>query len=331
MMKKASIGKVFLLLLLPGFLFPCVTAEEIRQEFNSRADFNAFWDISTWSDSEQKYSASNVYLDTASGWVRLKINASPQGTKPVNGEIASKRNNFLYGSYRASIKFDNIPGGVVGWFVYRTNEDLHEIDVEFLTEDIKNVHFTLHHVQTDVDYKKCRIDFDPTAAFHEYRFDWFANKVVYYIDGKKIDSLTKKVPDAACSIMLNFWSANIQDWGGPAPAKDAYMYVDYMRYYSDASTSTNREGSPHSDPWKPIISSGKNNPVFVRNESMRTGPEGLTVFNGLGKTVCRIRNVDPLPATKRNPWDATVRTSGVYLFKWTAAGIECNSLLRSVR
>jgi len=218
-------------------------AETILQEFSSKKDFDAFWDVSTWGNANQQYSADNVNLDTVKGWLQLKINASPQGTKPVCGEITSKRANFLYGSYRASIKFDNIPGGVVGWFVFKDEPDLHEVDIEYLTEDIKHIHYTLHHIQTSVDYKKDAISFDPTTDFHEYRFDWYSNKVVYYIDGKKFDSLTVKVPDAACIIMLNFWSGNIAAWGGPAPTKDTYMYVDYMHYYSDLASKTTMPGN----------------------------------------------------------------------------------------
>lgn len=214
------------------------SAETILQDFTGKKDFDAFWDISTWGNADQQYSASNVKLDTVNGWVQLKVNASLQGTKPVCGEFTSKRSNFLYGSYRASIKFDNTPGAVVGWFVYKDEPDLHEIDVEYLTQDIKNIHFTLHHIQTDVDYRKDPIAFDPTAAFHEYRFDWYSTKVIYFIDGKKYDSLSVKVPDAACSIMLNLWSANIDGWGGPAPTKDTYMYVDYMHYYSDYNATS---------------------------------------------------------------------------------------------
>jgi beta-glucanase (GH16 family) len=225
------------------FCFACIliiaqttAAETILQDFTSKKSFDSFWDISTWGNEVQQYSAANVKLDTVNGWVQLKLNASPPGTKPLCAEITSKRTNFLYGSYRASIKFDSTPGAVVGWFVYKDEPDLHEIDVEYLTDDIKHVHFTLHHIQTDVDYRKDAIRFDPTADFHEYRFDWYSNKVVYFIDGKSFDSLNVKVPDAACTIMLNLWSANIDEWGGPAPTKDTYMYIDYMHYYSDYST-----------------------------------------------------------------------------------------------
>lgn len=215
-----------------------IGAETIVQDFTSKKSFDSFWNISTWGSADQQYSASNVKLDTANGWVRLKLSASPAGTKPVCGEITSKRSDFLYGSYRASIRFDSTPGGVVGWFVYKDEPDLHEIDVEYLTQDPKNIHFTLHHKETSVEYHKKRISFDPTAAFHEYRFDWYPEKVIYFIDGVHCDTLTTKVPDAACTIMLNLWSANIEGWGGNAPEKDMYMYIDYVHYFSEyAATS----------------------------------------------------------------------------------------------
>jgi len=242
MVKKILLVSMMLNIL--GDVASFTAAEEIRQEFTSKKDFTSFWNISTWSNDEQQYSKSNVVLDTVNGLVRLTISGTPAGARPVNGEITSRRTDFLYGSYRASIKFDGTPGGVVGWFVYRTTDDIHEIDVEYLTEDTKNIHFTLHHVTTNVDYKKLRISFDPTAAFHEYRFDWYPEKVVYFIDGDSVAVLTHNVPDASCSIMLNFWSANMPDWGGPAPTKDACMYVDYMRYYSDPATAASRKMSP---------------------------------------------------------------------------------------
>jgi len=244
-------------------------AETIIQDFTSKKDFDSFWSVSTWGNEEQQYAAANVKLDTANGWVQLKLNASPAGTIPIGGEITSKRENFRYGSYRASIKFDNTPGAVIGWFVYKDAPDLHEIDVEYLTNDIKHIHFTLHHIQTSVDYRKDAITFDPTTSFHEYRFDWYKNKVVYYIDGVTFDSLGVQVPDTACTIMLNIWSANIDDWGGAAPIKDMYMYIDYMHYYSDYTT---RSRVPPAARWN-------------NRSDFRIVPKDLRVFKCNGQRV----------------------------------------------
>lgn len=310
-MKQNPVCFFILLMIISGFSF----SEEIKQEFNSRQEFESFWNISTWGNDQQQYSKSNVVLDTINGWVRLKISVSPQGVKPVVAEITSKRNNFFYGSYRASIKFDNIPGGVVGWFVYRTTEDLHEIDVEYLTRDIKNIHLTLHHEQTSVDYKLKPISFDPTTDFHEYRFDWYPDKVIYFIDEQKVDSLTKKVPDAACTIMLNFWSGNIAGWGGAAPTTDTYMYVDYMRYTSDLTTITSQSGKELSTTGNMIITSNNGN-FSITTEKFTSVNNYLSIFTLSGKCVYTDRN--PVCAGTKTSWiwNATGYPSGTYLMKW---------------
>jgi beta-glucanase (GH16 family) len=204
----------------------------VREDFNTLSEVQNNWAISTWGIETLQYSADNVQVDN--GVLVLKLNASPQGTVPVGGEITYKPRKFLYGSYRASIKTTNVPGSVIGWFVYQHGEPgdgkLHEVDFEMLTNLPKRMYFTLHHDTYNVDHKTYDVSFNPWEAFHEYRFDWHKDSVVYYIDGQRITKLTKKVPDDSTVIMLNHWSKNIPGWGGPAPTVDTYMYVDWMEY-----------------------------------------------------------------------------------------------------
>jgi beta-glucanase (GH16 family) len=75
--------------------------------------------------------------------------------------------------------------------------------------------------------------FDPSAAFHEYRFDWYTNRVDYYVDGKQYATLTNQVPDRPSRILLNHWSSNIPKWGGEAPREDAVMLVDWVYFSSE--------------------------------------------------------------------------------------------------
>jgi beta-glucanase (GH16 family) len=53
----------------------------------------------------------------------------------------------------------------------------------------------LHHIRTGVDHATSTMPFDPSEAFHEYRFDWYTNRVDYYVDGKQYATLTNQVPD----------------------------------------------------------------------------------------------------------------------------------------
>ncbi len=221
----------------------------IREDFNSLDALKANWDISTWGSTAHQYAAENV--NVVDGILVLKLNASPQGVIPVGGEITYNARKFLYGSYRASIKTTNVPGSVIGWFTYKDgvpgDGQLHEVDFEILTRQPKRMWFTLHHDAYSVDHKTYDVSFDPAEAFHEYRFDWHKDSVVYYIDGVRIDKLTKKVPDDSTAIMFNHWSKNIANWGGAAPTVDTYMYVDYMEYQPlkpDTITPINTYQSP---------------------------------------------------------------------------------------
>lgn len=258
-------------------------AETLKQDFNSLDDLKAFWDISTWGNETRVHSAQNVAV--AGGILSLKLSAAPPGTKPVCAEIASKRADFRYGSYRASIRTSHVPGGVAGWFVYR-DSPLNEIDVEMLTKDNRDLHFTLHHIQTDVDYKLVKLDFDPAADFHEYRFDWHPGSVDYFVDGKPAGSLTKQVPDQDAAMMLNNWSGNLAGWGGPAPTEDMYMDVDWVAYTSDFPAASALPPKPAA-PAKATFGLGAADPMLVLT------PEGgsprLRAFDLAGRS-------RPLPA-----------------------------------
>jgi beta-glucanase (GH16 family) len=204
---------------------------EFLQTFDSAQELDATaWTASTWKNATRSHSPSNVTVKD--GVLALKLSASVPGTIPVCAEVSSRRKDFFYGTYRASIKMSSVPGAVVGWFAYLGNP-LNEIDVEFLTRDPRKAHFTLHHIRTGVDHAAPDMPFDPSAAFHEYRFDWYTNRVEYYVDGKQYATLTNQVPDRPSRIMLNHWSSNIPTWGGKAPTEDAVMLVDWVYFSSE--------------------------------------------------------------------------------------------------
>ena len=208
---------------------------EFLETFDSMQQVDASWTLSSWTGANRTHSPANVTVKN--GVLELKLSGSTPGTLPVCAEIVSRKNDFFYGTYRASIKMTNAPGAVVGWFTYLGNP-LNEIDVEFLTRDPNLAHFTLHHIQTSVDHASKTVPFDPSTAFHEYRFDWYKDRVDYYIDGQPYATLTNKVPDQPSRLLLNHWSGNIPTWGGAAPTEDVVMQVDWAYYASDYRAPT---------------------------------------------------------------------------------------------
>lgn len=207
-----------------------VSGASFFEPFETLEKMKTNWSISTWGGENRTHSAANVVVNN--GVLELKLSGSQPGQKPVCAEIATKKSDFRYGTYRGSIKMTNKPGAVVGFFSY-LGSPLNEVDIEFLTNNPRTAYFTLHHITTNVDHTTKPVAFDPSAAFHEYRFDWHPDSVVYYIDAQRVAILKKSVPDMAALFMINHWSGNIDGWGGPAPTQDVLMHVDWAYYSTD--------------------------------------------------------------------------------------------------
>jgi len=330
--KKCVVSLIIFILFCTGQVF----TEVIKQDFNSEADFNAFWNVSTWGISGTiQYSADNVWIDETNGLLVLKLSASPPGTTPVCGEVSSKRSDFLYGSYRASIKVCDIPGSVIGWFVYKDgipgDGNLHEVDVEYLTNNLSQIHFTLHHDEFSVEHQVKPVSFDPTADFHEYRFDWYPDKVEYYIDSEHVATLTTKVPDAACTIMLNHWSKNLTDWGGPAPTEDTYMYIDYMHYYSDPTAVTEQDTHKDISISETLVFSYNNELVDIHWMQASSPQVVLSVFSMGGRLLARFVKIPVGSGENSIRWDTDGLADGVYYLELNAGTVRKGAVFHLVR
>ncbi len=259
----------------------------IKEDFNSLDELKENWWISQWGQATKQYDASMVSVDSGVLQLSMLPDSLDNLPRPLCGEVVYNSAKVLYGSFRASIKTTKHAGGVVGWFVYKDgvpgDGELHEVDMEILTEDLTQIQYTLHHDAYSVDHIIDPLHFDPSEDFHEYRFDWYPDSVVYYIDGVRREKLTVNVPDDSCLIMLNYWSNNSPNWGGKMPNTLTHMWVDYMHYYSQEELTA----TPLSTHLK--IS---NKSVFLRSSSQgftihppQKGTYQLSIFQINGKLV----------------------------------------------
>lgn len=81
------------------------------------------------------------------------------------------------------------------------------------------------------------LPFDPSAGFHEYRFDFVPGRVAFYADGAVLAVMDSPdaVPTTAGHLALNQWSNGNALWSGGPPAEDAVMEVRYVKGYFNSS------------------------------------------------------------------------------------------------
>ena len=203
-------------------------------------------------------------------WVRQKL---LNNMVPV-AEVASSRDDMLYGSFRAAIKFTGT-NGTAGTFAWYRN-DTQEIDMAFFSKDPKTVHLLVHSPESKIDIpgvskadlplgdpfysrdlKKINIlahppesksgpeiniphvsDVDLPQGFHEYRFDWMPDRIDFYLDSSLAWTVTENIPSSPGHLLLSHLSNGNPDWSGGPPVDDSVMTVAYVKAYFNTTASS---------------------------------------------------------------------------------------------
>lgn len=100
-------------------------------------------------------------------------------------------------------------------------------------------------------YRKVNLTFDPTADFHEYRFDYTPRRVVFYADSTELAVMEgDEVPSVGGHLILQHWSNGNPLWSGGPPESDALLEISYVKAYfntSDPLRLSNLVQKCHSD------------------------------------------------------------------------------------
>lgn len=84
------------------------------------------------------------------------------------------------------------------------------------------------------------LTFDPTAGFHEYRFDFIQNLVVFYADSVVLTTMNNlgAIPTHSGKIILTQWSNGNAEWSRGPPVQDSLLTVSYVKAYFDSMNET---------------------------------------------------------------------------------------------
>lgn len=166
------------------------------------------------------------------------------------------KREFGFGRWIARVRPTAVPGALNSIFtkdwddLTTTNDDSDgkhvEVDIEFLSRTFGSgcggVHLAIHLKDKINSYvADIPLDFDPSAAFHDWGFDILPDRVVWHVDGKYLHEWfydeTHKI-DEGYEFFFNSWT--MQKWIDGATAADAHYLIDSVRYYPLEVSENNR-------------------------------------------------------------------------------------------
>jgi len=193
----------------------------------------------------------NCYLAPQMVWttggkldIRVKAYAGPPPPKAYGGQVETQFKN-AFGSYMACFKVAGFTGnpsqGVCNAFFYWSKQA--EIDMEFRSRwqgafgpGTGLLDIVMHTNLSGGGRKSYQypviLNFDPSKAFHTYRFDWYTNKVEFYVDSKLMLTVPNAVvptPDMPGKLYFNAWTGKT-DWSGNPPNKNTDFLIQWVNY-----------------------------------------------------------------------------------------------------
>ncbi|EJP64810.1 glycoside hydrolase family 16 protein [Beauveria bassiana ARSEF 2860] len=219
--------------------------------------------------------------------VALSVSATIVNGAVSVAELDTARQDLRWGSYRAGMRMTPVKGTCAALFWYFN--DTQEIDMEFLSMEydwekkIFPVNIVIQSKESAAKgydangtstYRTVNLDFDPSAGFHEYRFDYLPGKVYFYADSKLLVEMEgDQVPDSAGHLILQHWSNGNPKWSGGPPQEDATIVVSYVKAYFNSS-DIRRE-----DKWNKGCSSKRVDVCSVLNGTVDDATDGGQFFD----------------------------------------------------
>ncbi len=193
--------------------------------YANKDDFNTL-DESVWSVTAHKLGRSELNpenVDVADGQLLITLPAKNLG----GGEIMLKELQG-YGIYEIRMKLPLAPTSITGFFLYKQPDFYHEIDIEVYNDHSGTALLTTYADGSVQNEHTCNLGFDPTAEFHDYRIEYAADKVAFYIDGKLIKSWEEGFTEDEMYLMLNCWYPKWLD--GKSINNEQYLVVEWIKY-----------------------------------------------------------------------------------------------------
>jgi len=159
---------------------------------------------------------SNVTFEDGHMQLIIDKDAKATGDIPYSGGEFRSRKFYGYGRYEVCMKPIKNDGVVSSFFTYTgpsDNNPWDEIDIEFTGKDTTKVQFNYFTNGRGNHEYMHDLGFDASEDFHTYAFEWYEDKILWFVDGVEVHSADKQIPVTRGKIMMNAWcGTGVDSW-----------------------------------------------------------------------------------------------------------------------
>ncbi|MFO8130122.1 MAG: family 16 glycosylhydrolase [Bacteroidales bacterium] len=164
----------------------------------------------------------------------LNLNYVPDADTPVSGAEIRTAKAYPYGLIEVRMKAAKGSGLISSFFTLKDPaRPGNEIDVEIMGKNTYSV-LTNYWDASGRQYPKTRnTGFDASEGFHHYAIAWAPGKITWYIDGKRIRTARKNIPEPGHLILFNLWMSANHEWAGhpDRSALPARAFYKDLKFY----------------------------------------------------------------------------------------------------
>ena len=148
----------------------------------------------------------NVTFENEKMQLIIDHDANPKDGIPYSGGEFRSKDFYGYGKYEVSMKAVKNDGIVNSFFTYTgpsDNNPWDEIDIEILGKDTTQVQFNYFTNGKGNHEYMHDLGFDAAEDFHTYGFEWYEDKIIWYVDGEAVHTAITNIPVTKGKIMMN--------------------------------------------------------------------------------------------------------------------------------
>ncbi len=178
-----------------------------------------FEEANGWSNGNMfnvTWRKRNVTFKDGKMQLTIDNDKSPMNGIPYSGGEFRTKKFYGFGRYEVNMKAIKNDGVVSSFFTYTGPTDKNpwdEIDIEILGKDTTKVQFNYYTNGIGNHEYLYDLGFDASEDFHTYAFEWYPDKIVWFVDDVEVYTATVNIPVTKGKIMMNAWCGiGVDSW-----------------------------------------------------------------------------------------------------------------------